>query len=220
MAQPPPDVTPEIVQGDLSEPLLAAYLEGAELAVDTETMGLQVLRDRLCLVQLCNREGRAAIVQIPRASFDASRPAAERAPRLKRLLEEPGVLKVFHFARFDVAALRHWLGIDVAPLYCTRTASKLARTYSDRHGLKDNLLELLDVEIDKAARHTDWSSPTPSAEQIRYAIADVTLLLPLMDRLEEILRREGRTQLARECFRVIPTVATLDLLGFVDTFEH
>lgn len=179
-----PEVTPEILQGDLSEELLAVYLKGLDLAVDTETMGLQTRRDRLCLVQLCNRDMRSAIVQIPRAALDPSRPLAARAPRLKRLMEDAGVLKVFHFARFDVAALSYWLGIAVAPLYCTRTASKLARTYTDRHGLKDNLLELMDVELDKAARHTDWSSPKLTPEQVRYAISDVTLLLPLMDRLD------------------------------------
>jgi len=130
------------------------------------------------------------------------------------------VLKVFHFARFDVAALAHWLGITTAPIYCTRTASKLARTYTDRHGLKDNLLEFLDVDLDKMARHSDWSSPELSDEQVRYAISDVTLLLPLMDRLEETLRREGRAELARECFSVIPTLAKLDLAGFVQLFEH
>jgi len=218
--QKPPDVTPELVRGDLTAGLLDAYLAGSEVAVDTETMGLNTLRDRLCLVQLCSRDMRASIVQIPLETSDARQPPDGRAPRLKRLLEEPKVLKVFHFARFDVAALRHWLGIEVTPLYCTRTASKLVRTYSDRHGLKDNLLELLDVELDKAARHTDWSSPELSPEQIRYAISDVTLLLPLMDRLETMLRREGRRELAQECFRVIPTLATLDRLGFVEPFEH
>ncbi len=220
MPQRPPDVVPEIVRGDLSEDLLQAYLASPELAVDTETMGLETRRDRLCLVQLCNRAMRASVVQIPRESLDPARAPATRAPRLKRLMEDPRVSKVFHFARFDVAALAHWLGITTAPIYCTRTASKLARTYTDRHGLKDNLLEFLDVDLDKLARHSDWSSPELSAEQLRYAISDVTLLLPLMDRLEETLRREGRVELARECFSVIPTMAKLDLVGFVGLFEH
>jgi ribonuclease D len=222
MAQRPPDVSPEIVSGDLSEELLEAYLKGPDLAVDTETMGLQTRRDRLCLVQLCNRNMRASIVQIPVESLgpDRADSPSERAPRLKRLLEAPDVLKVIHFARFDVAALRHWLGIEVAPLYCTRTASKLARTYTDRHGLKDNLLELLHVELDKAAQQSDWSQAELTAEQIRYAISDVTLLLPLMDRLEAMLQREGRSELARECFRVIPTIARLDVQGFEGLFEH
>jgi ribonuclease D len=186
--------------------------------VDTETMGLQPLRDRLCVVQLCDRKGRATLVQIPRY-MDQADPAG-RAPRLKRLLEEPRVLKVFHFARFDVATLRHYLGIRVDPLYCTRTASKLIRTYTDRHGLKDLLLELLDVELDKAARHTDWSAETLTNEQVRYAISDVTLLLPVMDKLQEMLRRGGRTELAQECFKVIPTFSQLDLLGYDLLFEH
>jgi ribonuclease D len=220
MPQSPPDVTPEIVPGDLSQDLLDDYLKGSEVAIDTETMGLHTLRDRLCLVQLCNRDMRAAIVQLPPETFDPLRPPAERAPRLKRLLEAESVLKVFHFARFDVAALRHWLGIDVAPLYCTRTASKLARTYTDRHGLKDNLLELLDVEVDKAAQQSDWSLPELSAQQVRYAISDVTLLLPLMDRLETKLERVGRKALNRDCARAIPTIARLDLEGFEGLFEH
>jgi len=220
MPQRPPDVKPEIVQGDLSEALLETYLKGQDLAIDTETMGLQTRRDRLCLVQLCNRDMKGAIVQISRDTLDPGRPPAERAPRLKRLLEDPGVMKVFHFARFDVAALKYWLGIEVAPLFCTRTASKLARTYTDRHGLKDNLREFLDVELDKAAQQSDWSKATLSDEQVRYAIADVTLLLPLMDELEEMLQREGRSGLARACIQAIPTIAELDILGFEDLFEH
>jgi ribonuclease D len=219
MPQRPPDVIPEILSGDLSEELLQAYLASPDLAVDTETMGLQTRRDRLCLVQLCNRELKAAIVQLSREVFEAQ-PVHARAPRLKRLLEEPRVLKAFHFARFDVAALRHWLGIDVTPVYCTRTASKLARTYTDRHGLKDNLLEFLDVELDKVTRHSDWSAAALSREQVAYAISDVTLLLPLMDRLEDMLRRQQRDELARECFRVIPTLAKLDIAGFDLLFEH
>jgi ribonuclease D len=217
MPQSPPEVTPETVQGDLTEELLQAYLQGGEVAVDTETMGLVTIRDRLCVVQLCNRQLKAALVQIPR---EDPRPPAQRAPRLKRLFEDPKILKVFHFARFDVAALRHYLGIDVTPLYCTRTVSKLVRTYTDRHGLKDNLLEFLDVEMDKAARHTAWDAPVLSPEQVRYAISDVTMLLPLMDKLEELLVREGRVELARECFRAIPTLAQLDILLFDGLFEH
>jgi ribonuclease D len=220
MPQRPPEVTPEILAGDLTEELLQAFLAGPDLAVDTETMGLHTRRDRLCLVQLCDRRMRAALVQIPPEELDPARPPASRAPRLKRLMEDARVLKVFHFARFDVAALAHWLGIAVAPLYCTRTASKLARTYTDRHGLKDNLLELLDVELDKVTRHTDWSSPRLSPEQVRYATSDVTMLLPLMDHLEQMLRRHGRAELARECFAAIPTMAKLDVAGFEGLFEH
>jgi ribonuclease D len=217
MPQPPPDITPAIARGDLEEEQLAAYLASPEIAVDTETLGLNPLRDRLCLVQLCDRAGRGTLVQIRREDLEKPLP---RAPRLRRLLEEPRVLKVFHFARFDVATIRHHLGIQVAPLYCTRTASKLVRTYTDRHGLKDCLLELLDVELDKATRHTDWASPDLTPEQVRYAISDVTLLLPLMSRLETMLAREGRDALARECFRVIPVLAELDLRGYVDLFAH
>lgn len=218
MPERPPEVRPEIVQDDLSDELLQAYLASPDVAIDTETMGLQTLRDRLCLIQLCDRRGRAAIVQVTRPGL--ARPLAERAPRLKRLLEAPQVEKVFHFARFDVAALAHYLGIRVAPLYCTRTVSKLVRTYTDRHGLKDCLLEFLNVELDKTARHSAWSNPTLTAEQQHYAISDVTLLLPLKDKLDELLRREGRAELARECFAVIPVMARLDVLGFVDLFEH
>ena len=220
MPQPAPDVLPEIVRSDLTEDQLQHYLAAPAVAVDTETMGLRLLRDRLCVVQLCDRAGRATLVQIPRELLDPATPIGNRSPRLKRLLEAPGVLKVFHFARFDLAALRHYLGIVVEPIYCTRTASKLVRTYTDRHGLKDISLELVDVELNKAARHTDWSSPDLRPEQVRYAISDVTLLLPLMDRLDDMLRREERFELARECFRVLPLLARLDLMQYDLLFEH
>ena len=220
MAQPPPDVNPTLVVGDLTQDLLETYLAAPEVAVDTETMGLQPLRDRLCLVQLCDARGTASLVQIPAATLDRAVPPAARAPRLKRLLEDPRVLKVFHFARFDVAALGHYLGVGVDPLYCTRTASKLVRTYTERHGLKDLALEFLDVELDKAARHTDWSSPSLTPEQVRYAISDVTMLLTLKERLETMLERDGRKELARDCFRVIPVLARLDLMGYEDVFVH
>jgi len=217
MPKQAPDVAPVIVRGDLSEEQLAVYLRSTELAVDTETLGLNPLRDRLCVVQLCDRAGHSTLVQFAREDLHAPAP---RAPRLKRLLEEQRVLKVFHFARFDVATLWHHLAIRVAPLCCTRTASKLARTYTERHGLKDCLLELLDVELDKATRHTDWASADLRPEQVRYAISDVTLLLPLMDKLDAMLEREGRLELARRCYAAIPVLADLDLLGYVDLFAH
>jgi ribonuclease D len=170
-------------------------------------------------VQLCNRAGRAVLVQITREQVLSGTPEG-RAPRLKRLLEEARILKVLHFARFDVAVLKHYLGIALDPLYCTRTVSKLVRTYTERHGLKDVALELLDVELDKTTRHTDWSNPDLRPEQVAYAISDVTLLLPIMDKLEIMLEREGRKELSRECFRVIPTMARLDLMGYDLLFEH
>jgi ribonuclease D len=172
------------------------------------------------VVQLCDRAGRATLVQIPRQLLEPGVPPERRAPRLKRLLEEPRLLKVLHFARFDVAAVRHYLGIRMAPIYCTRTVSKLVRTYTERHGLKDCALELLDIEMDKAARHTDWSAPSLTEDQVRYAISDVTFLLPLKDRLHAMLEREGRAALAQACFGAIPVLAELDMLGFVDLFEH
>ncbi len=220
MPQRPPDVVPQIVPRDLTEEQLQAYLASPYLSVDTETLGLQQLRDRLCLVQLCDGSGRATIVQTPRDQVIASTPPESRAPRLKRLLEEPRVLKLLHFARFDVAVLRHYLGIRLWPLYCTRTASKLVRTYTDRHGLKDVALELLDVEMDKVTRHSDWASVSLTPEQVRYAISDVTMLIPIMQRLDAMLVREGRKELALECFRVIPIMAELDLRGYDLLFEH
>jgi ribonuclease D len=220
MPQRPPDIVPEIVQRDLTEDQLQAYLASPQLSIDTETLGLQQLRDRLCLVQLCDRAGRATIVQIPRDQVIAATPPDSRAPRLKRVLEDPRVLKVLHFARFDVAVLRHYLGIRLQPLYCTRTASKLVRTYTDRHGLKDVALELLDVEMDKVTRHSDWASAQLSPEQVRYAISDVTMLIPIMERLDAMVVREGRKELAQECFRVIPVMAELDLKGYDLLFEH
>ena len=220
MPQRPPDVVPDIVQRDLTEEQLQAYLASPELSIDTETLGLQQLRDRLCLVQLCDGAGRATIVQIQRDQVIASTAPETRAPRLKRVLEEARVLKVLHFARFDVAVLRHYLGIRLWPLYCTRTASKLVRTYTDRHGLKDVALELLDVEMDKVTRHSDWAAQTLTPEQVRYAISDVTMLIPIMERLDAMVVREGRKELALECFRVIPVMADLDLRGYDLLFEH
>ena len=220
MPHRPPDVAPELVQRDLSEDQLQAFLASPFLSVDTETLGLQQLRDRLCLVQLCDASGRAVIVQLPRDQVISSAPLESRAPRLKRVLEDPRVLKILHFARFDVAVLRHYLGIRLWPLYCTRTASKLVRTYTDRHGLKDVALELLDVEMEKVTRHSDWAAADLSPEQVRYAISDVTMLIAIMQRLDAMLVREGRKELALECFRVVPVMAELDLRGYELLFEH
>lgn len=220
MPERPPEVTPEIVSHDLTEAQFDAFLRARELAVDTETLGLHPLRDRLCVVQVCDRERRTVLVQTPREQVTRDGSPADRAPRLKRLLEDPSILKIFHFARFDLAALKHNLGIDVGPIYCTRTASKLIRTYTDRHGLRDLALELIDVELDKWVRHTDWATPELKPEQVRYATADVTLLHGLMDRLNVMLEREERRALAEECFRVIPTLVRLDLMGYEDLFIH
>ena len=220
MPERAPDVTPEMAREDLTEEQLQSFLRAPEVAVDTETLGLHPLRDRLCVVQLCDPAGRVVLVQVPREQLTRAGPPGDRAPRLKRLLEERSVLKVLHFARFDLAALRHNLGIEVAPIYCTRTASKLIRTYTERHGLRDLALELLDVELDKTVRHTDWASPDLKPEQVRYATSDVTLLLALRDRLNVMLGREARRELAEECFRVIPTLVRLDLMGYEDLFIH
>jgi ribonuclease D len=220
MPQRPPAVNTEIVRGDLTEEQLHAFLAGTELAVDTETLGLRHLRDRLCCVQLCNRANRAVLVQVSREQVSSGAPAT-RAPRLKRLLEEPRIRKVLHFARFDVAVLQHYLGIGLDPLYCTRTVSKLVRTYTERHGLKDVALELADIEMDKTVRHTDWSATTLTKEQVYYAISDVTFLLSIKDKLDDMLARSGRRSLAEECFRTIPVLAQLDLLGYPpDIFVH
>ena len=221
MAQKPPDVTPSIVQGDLTEDQLQHYLQQKEVAVDTETMGLNPLRDRLCVVQLCDRSRRAVLVQIPPTpGRTAPLASATGAPRLKRLLEDQGIMKILHFARFDVAAIRHHLGIRMAPIFCTRTASKLVRTYTDRHGLKEVALELVDVEMDKTSQSTDWSRSDLTPAQLKYATADVTLLHGIMDKLAMMLAREGRTDLATECFRAIPLMSELDLMGYDHLFEH
>ena len=221
MAQKPPDVTPELVQADLTEEQLQHFLKQKQVAIDTETLGLNPLRDRLCMVQLSDRDRRVVLVQIPATpGRTAPLPPAVGAPRLKRLLEDPNILKILHFARFDVAAIRHHLGIVMAPIFCTRTASKLVRTYTDRHGLKDVALELADVEMDKTSQSTDWSRLDLSPAQLKYATADVTLLHVLMDKLAMMLAREGRTELANECFRAIPLMSQLDLMGYDLLFEH
>jgi ribonuclease D len=203
----------QVCDRDFSEEILSQYLQESAIAVDTETMGLLPQRDRLCLVQLCDSQNRVTVVRIANGQIDA--------PNLKQLMEAPNVLKLFHFARFDVAQLRHNLGIHVAPIFCTKIASKLARTYTSRHGLKDLVQELEKVELDKTAQSSDWGNAANlSEEQLRYAANDVRYLLSVRQKLIAMLQREGRWEVAQQCFECLPTVVTLDLLQYKDIFEH
>ena len=187
---------------------------GREVAIDTETMGLSPHRDKLCLVQLSSGDGDAHLVHVDRQTFEAR--------RLKALLTDPGILKIFHFARFDVAALKVWLGVDVAPVYCTKIASKLARTYTDRHGLKDLVREMLGIEMSKQQQSSDWGLPVLSDAQKQYAAFDVIYLHEIRSRLDAMLRRENRLELAQACFNFVPVRAALDLGGWTeeDVFAH
>lgn len=185
------------------------------VAVDTEAMGLIAGRDRLCLVQLSDGKGDEHLVRFARSSaFDA--------PNLKALLSDPGRLKLYHFARFDIGVMRAYLGVMAAPLYCTRTASRLVRTYTDRHGLKDLVRELLGVEISKQQQTSDWGAPELSEAQREYAASDVRYLHQLKEKLDERLAREQRTELAQSCFDFLPNRALLDLAGWPeqDIFAH
>ncbi len=187
---------------------------GSSVAVDSETLGLNTFRDKLCVVQLSAGDGDAHLVQLDRSSYDC--------PNLKAVLADPKVLKIFHFARFDVAAFRHYLGVDTTPVYCTKIASKLIRTYTDRHGLKDLCREILDMDMSKQQQSSDWGAATLSEAQKEYAAADVLYLHQLKARLDEMLAREGRTQLAQSCFDFLPTRVALDLAGWPDhdIFAH
>ncbi|MGE0211070.1 MAG: ribonuclease D [Parvibaculaceae bacterium] len=187
---------------------------GSVVAVDTETMGLDLKRDALCLIQLSAGDGNAHLVQIDRANREA--------PHLKALLENPAVLKIFHFARFDIAVLKAHLGVEVTPLYCTKIASRLVRTYTDRHGLKDLVRELLGIELSKQQQSSDWGAPVISDAQKQYAAQDVLYLHEIKARLDQMLRREGREALAQACFSFLPVRATLDLSGWreEDIFAH
>lgn len=188
--------------------------EGA-IAVDTETMGLITPRDRLCVVQLADGKGDEHLVRFaPGSAYDA--------PNLKALLGDPGRLKLYHFARFDIAAIQHYLGVLPAPVYCTKTASRLVRTYTDRHGLKELVRELLGVEISKQQQSSDWGGAVLSDAQRDYAASDVRYLHQLKAELDRRLEREGRTALAQACFDFLPHRALLDLAGWpeVDIFAH
>ena len=187
---------------------------GSSVAVDTETLGLVPRRDKLCLVQLSSGDGNAHLVQLDRTSYDA--------PNLKALFVNPVITKIFHYARFDVAVIKQYLGVDTAPLYCTKIASKLTRTYTDRHGLKDLVKELLGIELNKQQQSSDWGAHMLSDAQKQYAAQDVIYLHELKSRLDQMLAREGREEIARACFAFIPTRAALDLGGWTedDVFAH
>lgn len=198
---------------DIDSAWLALYAGVRALAVDTEAMGLIHGRDRLCLVQLCDDRDNVCCIRIGRGQAEA--------PRLRSLLENPAIEKVFHFARFDVAALAENLGIVVQPIFCTKVASRLARTYSPKHGLKDVVQELVGIELDKQAQSSDWGQVDDLSEaQLAYAAGDVRYLLPARDRLETMLQREGRWELAQRCFGCIPVMADLDRQRFPLLFEH
>jgi ribonuclease D len=193
-------------------PDLSPY--SGSVAVDTEAMGLHPGRDRLCVVQLSPGDGSVDIVKIEQGQTEA--------PNLARLLSDPALTKIFHFARFDVAMLKHGLGIDVAPVWCTKIASRLVRTYTDRHGLKELAREILGFEISKQQQSSDWGAPTLTDAQVEYAASDVLHLHRIRDELEARLKREGRMELAAECFRFLPVRARLDLEGWPeeDIFSH
>jgi ribonuclease D len=186
---------------------------GPVVAIDTETMGLEPARDRLCLVQLSGGDGDAHLVQV--------RPGSE-APNLAAMLADPAVLKLFHFGRFDIAVLMHRYGVLARPVYCTKIASRLVRTYTDRHGLKDLVRELLEVDISKQQQSSDWGAATLTPAQIEYAASDVLYLHRLREALDARLAREGRPELAEACFAFLPERARLDLAGWgeIDIFAH
>ena len=187
---------------------------GPVVAIDTETMGLNPHRDRLCLVQLSAGDGRCHLVQLRQGRYEA--------PNLKRLLTNPKSLKLFHFARFDIAAIQTYLGVLCQPVYCTKIASKLVRTFTDRHGLKDLARDLLGVEMSKQQQSSDWGAAELTPEQLKYAASDVLYLHDIKAKLDEMLAREGRTAIAQACFDFLPTRGLLDLGGWEepDVFAH
>ena len=200
----------KLYKGDLPDGLDL----GSSVAIDTETLGLNPLRDKLCLVQICSGDETAHLVQVDRETYDA--------PNLKAMLENPDILKIFHYARFDMAVMKHYLGVNVAPVYCTKIASKLTRTYTDRHGLKDLVREMLGVDMSKVQQSSDWGTPVLSNDQKNYAADDVLYLHELKARLDQMLRREGRQHLAQNSFDFLSTRIELDLAGWgeTDIFAH
>ncbi len=213
MSSPSAPKSFHIFDKDLDTEITKSFSLQKGLAVDTEAMGLIHGRDRLCLVQICDKDDNVACIRIEQNQ--------QSAPNLKSLLEQPSLEKVFHFARFDVAALASNLNIKVNPIFCTKIGSRLARTYSPRHGLKEVVMELVDIELDKQAQSSDWGRIEElNKKQLEYAANDVRYLIKAKQRLEEMLHREGRWELAQRCFKCIPTIAELDRLRFMQIFEH
>ncbi|BAY82274.1 3'-5' exonuclease [Calothrix parasitica NIES-267] len=203
----------QVCDRDFDEATLSEYLKCEAIAVDTETMGLLPLRDRLCLVQIADDKGKVTVVRIAKGQTEA--------PNMKKLFEANNVIKIFHFARFDLATLRHYLGIMVNPVFCTKIASKLVRTYTPRHGLKELVSQLEEVELDKSAQSSDWgNAENLSDAQLSYAANDVRYLVSIRQKLVEMLKREERLELAEDCFKCLPTIVQLDLLQFQGLFEH
>jgi ribonuclease D len=200
----------KLYQGDLPDGLNL----GPIVAIDTETLGLNPFRDRLCLAQLSSGDGVCHAVQFAAGEY--------AAPNLKKMLADPNTTKLFHFARFDIAMFRRWLGVDCKPIYCTKIASKLVRTYTDRHGLKDLVREILGVDISKEQQSSDWGAADLTEKQLAYAAGDVAYLHQLKTALDKMLEREGRTHLAKACFDFLPSRAELDLAGWdeIDIFAH
>src|SRR5882672_2057156 len=209
--EPGAAMTIRLHRGDL--PDLSRY-RGSAVAIDTETMGLDPNRDRLCVVQLSPGDGSADVMQLPAGDISA--------PNLTKLLVDPAILKIFHFARFDLGVLRKGLGVMPAPVYCTKIASRLARTYTDKHGLKDLVREVLGIDLSKQQQSSDWGSEALTDAQVAYAASDVLHLHALRDQLDAMLAREGRAELAAACFRFLPDRARLDLAGWAaeDIFAH
>lgn len=201
---------PELFQTDLPEDRLQHYLRKPIIAIDTETRGLVIPRDRLCLIQICDDEGVVSFVRYTTSD----------APNVKRLLTEQSVLKLFHFGRFDVAVMKYYLGVWTSPVWCTKIASKLVRTYTDRHSLKDLCREQLGLEMDKTDQTSDWARDDLSDSQLEYAANDVRVLLPLQIKMQALLEREGRMELAQKLFNFLPTACEMDLMGFKDILEH
>lgn len=203
----------QIFDEDLDTASTARYLAAEALAIDTETMGLVLGRDRLCLVQLCDAQGFVSAVRIAKGQ--------RSAPNLQKLLTSPEIVKVFHYARFDVAQFKVTFGVQTAPIFCTKIASKLARTYTSSHGLKSLVAELEGIELDKSAQSSDWgNAENLSGEQYDYAANDVRYLLDIREKLTMMLKREDRAELAYRCFQAIPVFVDLDILQYQNIFEH